>query len=240
MRTVILICGPPGAGKTTLARQLAAAQGLTVYDRDDGHWTSERHFRGALANLGRSPAARAVVIRAGATRSARARTAALIGATSIRILTIPADECRRRVAERGPRPQTSTATQIAAIDRWWTRYQPDDGRPLALGKTYPQGDPRLKSGARRRLRDAIARQRRGCEHPHCRWPGVPIDYDAKTGPLAYELDEIIGRHAGGDPLDPGNVRPTHRGCNRAAGARVTNAIRRARGGTTRPATASRW
>jgi hypothetical protein len=244
VRTVVLICGPPGAGKTTLAHQLAAAQGLTVYDRDDPLWAGERHFRAALALLGRNPTARAAVIRAGATRSARARAAALIGATDIKILAVSADECRRRVIARGPRAKIRTATQLAAINRWWTSFQPD-GRPIPIGKTYPQGDPRLKTGKRKRLREAVRGQGLPCMAPDCKFPGIPIDYNPRRAgdpynPLAYELDEITPRQLGGDPEDPGNVRPRHAGCNRAAGAEITNAKRRAASGSTRPATANRW
>jgi len=67
-REVVLICGPPGAGKSTYAR----STGLKVYDRDDPQWTSERQFRQALERLRRDPSAQAAVIRSGATRSAAA------------------------------------------------------------------------------------------------------------------------------------------------------------------------
>jgi 5-methylcytosine-specific restriction endonuclease McrA len=81
-------------------------------------------------------------------------------------------------------------------------------------------DPRLKSGTRKRLRSAVAAQRRGCEHPHCRHPGVPIDYSGKPGPLAYQLDEVVARAHGGSPTDPRNVRPTHAECNQAQGSAI--------------------
>lgn len=87
----------------------------------------------------------------------------------------------------------------------------------------PSADPRLKTRARKALRLAVARQRRGCEHPDCQHPGIPIDYRPRAdGPLAYDLDEIVPRAHGGDPLDPRNVRPTHQHCNRRSGALMTN------------------
>ena len=51
MRRVVLICGPPGAGKTTLAKTLD----LTVYDIDDPDWISEAQFRRAIASLAAHP-----------------------------------------------------------------------------------------------------------------------------------------------------------------------------------------
>jgi predicted kinase len=97
MRTVILLCGPPGAGKTTLARN----SGLTVYDMDDPEWNgSEAAFRVAITDIGYDDEAQAVVIRAGATQAARTATAALIAATEIKVIDTPLDECIRRIRQR--------------------------------------------------------------------------------------------------------------------------------------------
>lgn len=95
---MILVCGPPGAGKTTRARALAAAQGLTVYDRDDARWTGEREFRAALDALRHDPVARVVVIRACATRSAWQKVAAQVGATGTELVMPTAAVCRDRIA----------------------------------------------------------------------------------------------------------------------------------------------
>lgn len=49
----------------------------------------------------------------------------------------------------------------------------------------------------------------------CAICGRPIDYDLPAGDdWAYELDEILSRWRGGDPLDASNVQPVHRVCNR--------------------------
>lgn len=119
-RLVVLLCGPPGAGKTTTARR----SGLQLYDRDDAQWTSDRQFAAALVRLGRDPHARAVVIRSGATSSARARTAATIRATHVYL--VPGEDHARRIALRGRADRDRT---IAAVARWWDRYDRADRVP---------------------------------------------------------------------------------------------------------------
>lgn len=118
-RIVVLLCGPPGAGKTTAAH----ASGLTVWDRDDAQWTSEKQFTDALAALASDPHARAVVIRTGATSSARIRAAALIGATHTYLLTGDEAELARRVAHRDRGDRVAT---LAAIRTWFARHDRDD------------------------------------------------------------------------------------------------------------------
>lgn len=121
MRRVVLLCGPAGAGKTTRAHTL----GLEVYDVDDDEWdNSERYFRAALRHLGMKPNAQAVVIRSGATRSARAKAAALIGATEVQVLDTDEATCIERVIRRN-RPRPALHVQIAAVKSWWQAYEPD-------------------------------------------------------------------------------------------------------------------
>lgn len=114
------MCGPPGSGKSTFARE----SGLPVFDRDDACWQSERQFIAALAALGRRPASQAAVIRTGATRSARARAADLIGATRVVVMDTPEDVCVRRIQERH-RPHPPLAQQIAGCRAWFERFEPD-------------------------------------------------------------------------------------------------------------------
>lgn len=117
----MLVCGPPGAGKTTLAKSL----GLEVYDIDDERWgNSETLFRRAIARLSRDLDAQAVVIRSGSTRTARAHNVSLIGATETRVVDTPEAECIRRVIDRN-RPRPPMRVQIAAVKTWWSKYEPD-------------------------------------------------------------------------------------------------------------------
>jgi shikimate kinase len=128
VRRVVLVCGPPGAGKTTLTKTL----GLTVYDIDDPHWgNDERRFKANLELINQDLTAQAVVIRSGATRTARAKASALIGATEVTVITTPEAECVKRVIERN-RPRPPLKVQIAAIKTWWAKYEPDDSEPAIV------------------------------------------------------------------------------------------------------------
>lgn len=129
-RMVVVLCGPPGAGKTTAAHLGAAALGLQVYDRDDARWRGEADFTAALAALAVDSSARAVVIRAAATSSARARAAALTGATHTYLLTASADELARRVVRRG---RADAQQGLAAIGTWFDRHDVDDHVPTFPG-----------------------------------------------------------------------------------------------------------
>lgn len=120
MRIVVMLCGAPGAGKTTAAR----ASGLTVYDRDDPQWSGEHEFRQALAKLALDPNARAVVIRAGATPLARNRAATLVRATHRFVIIEPQDKLLRRINERDRADKVAT---LAAVPRWFAAFSRGDG-----------------------------------------------------------------------------------------------------------------
>lgn len=129
-RLVILLFGPPGAGKTTAARELAAEHRLKLYDRDDPQWTSERQFRAALAAIGQARDVRAVVIRSGATSTARAKAHQLVRATHGYLLDPGPDACTRRVRARRRGDLVAT---VRAVATWYSTHDHTDRVPAWPG-----------------------------------------------------------------------------------------------------------
>lgn len=137
-RLVVILCGPPGAGKTTAAQ----ASGLTVYDRDDPQWPNEPAFRTAISTLAHQTNARAVVIRSGATSTARAKAATLTAATHIYLLTATQAELQHRITARH---RGDTRTASAGLRDWLTNHDLNDHIPPFPG--WPNiGPPNLLPG----------------------------------------------------------------------------------------------
>ncbi len=133
-RQVVLICGPAGAGKSTLAHSL----GLTVFDLDDPHWNgSDALFRQAIGQLATDEHAQAAVIRSAATLSARQDAARLCGATVVTVLDTDLDTCVARIAER-KRTKPPIKAQIAAAQDWWRKYEPGPVMLTAAGFDGPR------------------------------------------------------------------------------------------------------
>lgn len=207
-RTVILLCGPAGAGKTTTAREGAHRHGLDLYDRDDARWTSEKQFTDALARLARNPRAHAVVIRSGASSSARAKAAHLMGATHTYLITLPARELSHRVAHRN---RADVRNGLASINTWIRDHDRDDHVPDFPGwENIPMGRGRRHTEAAERLKTTSRERRRPC------WLcGQAIDYDAAwPDPNSFSMDHIKPRATHPDlEHEPTNHAPAHLGCN---------------------------
>jgi 5-methylcytosine-specific restriction endonuclease McrA len=53
--------------------------------------------------------------------------------------------------------------------------------------------------------------------------GHPIDLTLPaTDPMSATVDHVLPLAAGGDPLDPHNLRPAHRVCNGRKGKKIRN------------------
>ncbi|SEB43457.1 AAA domain-containing protein [Amycolatopsis tolypomycina] len=135
VRHVVLIAGPPCAGKSTLAGQLAQTRPGIVLDRDviarglgsTRGWLheaalterAEQIMVGEMARIGAADDVVAYVVRSVPTPGARAELAHQLRADVVYVVNPGMGECLRR-ATAGGRPQGTHA----GVREWYRRYGP--------------------------------------------------------------------------------------------------------------------
>jgi predicted kinase len=142
MATIILICGLPGSGKTTLATQLSRHRPALRLGEDDwmvqlfaSHDGHGEHQREAIKQVQWEIATQ--VARLGVDvvldwgfwsrrerDDYRTRAAALGIPTELRFLDVPRDELIRRLAARNAnRPPATFVVSEADVHRWWDAFE---------------------------------------------------------------------------------------------------------------------
>lgn len=132
MRQVTLIAGPPCAGKSTMARDLASP-GATILDLDDfavaagspTRWMhtpfysqpADTRMRRASSDIFGAHEIEAWIIRCAPTMQRRWEYASRARATRVVVLVPPVELCLRRAASR---PDGT----VQAVERWFERYTP--------------------------------------------------------------------------------------------------------------------
>ena len=146
-----IVCGPPGAGKSTWVRERALPSDLVICmdSLARGHLGADRRVALAPAQVGdvlrlRNELLGDLMRRSAAGRWPHAWLIALepeaqwrtwwrdtVKPERIVVLATPAEECKRRVAAdaAGGDARSSEAAQL--IDRWWSSYAPSPGDTLA-------------------------------------------------------------------------------------------------------------
>lgn len=154
---LILTCGLPGAGKTTLATRLASDRDAVRLTKDEWLWnigsspwdrsTGERmehqlwHLAQEVLRLGQS-----VVVDFGlwarAERDEMRTVARRLGVgVELHYLEVPTDELWRRIEERNSSPPWVDAQiERADLDEWCSIFQPPDADELALFDSPPGAD----------------------------------------------------------------------------------------------------
>jgi predicted kinase len=137
-RRVVLVCGPPAAGKTTWVAERAAPDDRVVdldaicrrlgsphrFNHPQTIREQARRVRAAEeTQVARMSSGTAWVIRTMPDPQRRTQHAAALGATEIVVLAADAATAKAHAAD-DDRP----AWTAGVIDRWWDRYRPSTSR----------------------------------------------------------------------------------------------------------------
>lgn len=141
--TVRLVCGPPGAGKSTLVRE-KRRDGDLVIDLDDirasvGSEATARKLRSVMEDGARAHEDGDVwIVRTLGDPAARAEFAARVGVDEITVLDVDADTAKARVSARD-----GSDEKHPAIDRWWAQNAPEGANEEepAMGAQIPTPTP---------------------------------------------------------------------------------------------------